>query len=188
MEKTMKAYLAAHLLLAPFLIFTILAPFGYPLTGAVLGAAIGVISCAKRYGLTMPPIFMAAQVFGVIVVLICLIVQPDLKTTAALALVFAFLAVGALASVLQYKPWTAELSAADVGDFANNPAFIKANIFFSGMWAAIFAWFAFANFQELAPLFRWVPMIVGGLVTVYGPKALMRLAVRRGLLSTRDDT
>jgi len=182
----MKEYLAAHLLLAPFLVFTILAPFGYPLPGAVLGTLIGCLSCAKRYGLTLPPVFMGAQVLGVGVVLICLLLRPDLKETTGLALVFAFLALGAAISVVQNKPWTAELSAADVGDFAKTPAFIKANAFFSGMWAVIFAWFAFANGQELAPIFRWVPMILGGVITVFGPKLLMRLAIKRGLLPGPD--
>ena len=84
------------------------------------------------------------------------------------------------------KPWTAELTAADVGEFASNLAFIRANQFFSGMWALIFAWFAFANWQELAPIYRWVPMILGGLVTSFGPKILMKIGVRRRLFENPD--
>ena len=159
-----------------------IAAFGLPQFGAALGLVVGIIACARRYGATLPPPFMTAQVAGVAVVLLLLLMLPSLKETSALAVVFTFLSGGAIASVIQNKPWTAELSAADVGDFATNPAFIKANIFFSTMWAAIFAWFAFANWQELAPLFRWVPMIIGGVVTVLGPKFLMRIAVKRGLI------
>lgn len=182
----MKAYLLAHLFLAPFLAFTILAAFGYPLLGAAVGFAIGVIACVRRYGMKLPPVFMSSQVLGVAVALILLLVAPSLKETTAIDVVFAFLAVGAIVSVVRNKPWTAELSASDVGDFAENPAFIKANTFFSAMWAVTFVWFAFANWQELAPLFRWVPMIVAGVVTVFGPKFLMNVAVKRGLIGGRE--
>ncbi|NRP12469.1 hypothetical protein XMM379_001532 [Aliiroseovarius sp. xm-m-379] len=178
----MKAYLLAHLFLAPFLVFTILAAFGYPLLGAAIGFTIGVIACVRRYGMKLPPVFMGAQVLGVAVALILLLVTPSLKETTAFAVVFAFLAVGALVSVINNKPWTAELSAADVGDFSENPAFIKANIFFSAMWALTFAWFAFANGQELAPVFRWMPMVMAGLITIFGPKFLMKIAAKRGLM------
>lgn len=177
----MKAYLAAHLYLAPFLIFTILASFGFPLTGAAVGLAIGVLACARRYGARLPPVFMAAQIVGLLVVLEVVFITPATTEPRALAILFAFLAAGAIISVVLNKPWTAELSAADVGDFASNPAFIRANQYFSGMWAVIFAWFAFANWQELAPIYRWVPMIAGGLVTIFGPKVLMNIGVKRGL-------
>ena len=177
----MKAYLVAHMFLAPFIIFTILAPLGYPLAGAVLGFLVGLIFCANRYGLKLPPAFMATQVAGILIVLLTLLITPLLKETTALAILFTFLALGALISVVKYKPWTAELSAADVGDFANHPAFIKSNVFFSSMWMVIFAWFAYANWQELAPIFRWVPMILGGLVTIIGPKILMNIGIKRGL-------
>ena len=182
----MKSYLLAHLFLAPFLAFTVLAAFGYPLFGAAIGLAIGVIACARRYGLRLPPVFMASQVSGVAVAFVLLLVSPSLKVTTAIAVVFAFLAVGAIVSVVKNKPWTAELSAADLGDFAESPAFIKANIFFSAMWAVTFAWFSYANWQELAPLFRWIPMIVAGVVTVFGPKYLMRIAAKRGLINGHD--
>ena len=85
-------------------------------------------------------------------------------------------------SVVLNKPWTTELSAAGVGVFATNPAFIRANQWFSGMWEVIFAWFAIANWQDLEPIYRWVPMIAGGLVTIVGPKILKNIAVRRGVI------
>lgn len=182
----MKAYLVAHVFLLPFLIFTILAPFGYPLLGATLGVVTGLAACAMRYGAKIPPVFMAAQVLGVFTVVIILLLKPDLRETNGLAIVFSFLAGGALISVLQRKPWTAELSAADVGDFATHPAFIKSNILFSAMWMLIFGWFAFANWQELSPWFRWVPMIVGGIITVVGPKVLMNIGIKRGIVPPRQ--
>jgi arginine exporter protein ArgO len=85
-------------------------------------------------------------------------------------------------SIRQGRPWTAELSAADVGEFAQHPAFIKSNMMFSVMWMLIFAWFAFANWQELSAIYRWVPMILGGVITVIGPKLLMRIGVKRGVV------
>jgi len=182
----MKAYLVAHIFLLPFLVFTILAPFGYPLLGAAFGVAIGLAACAMRYGAKIPPAFMAAQVLGVLTVFVLLLLKPDLKETNGLAIVFSFLAGGALVSVLQRKPWTAELSAADVGDFATHPAFIKSNIMFSAMWMMIFGWFAFANWQELSPWFRWVPMIAGGTVTIVGPKVLMNIGIKRGIVPPRQ--
>ncbi|KIC15701.1 hypothetical protein [Leisingera sp. ANG-DT] len=182
----MKAYLHAHLLLSPFLIFTILAPLGFPLLGAILGATIGLATSALRYGATIPPAFMTAQILGVVGVLGALLVMPSLKETNALAIVFSFLAGGALVSVVQNKPWTAELSAGDVGDFAAHPAFIKSNIMFSVMWMMIFAWFALANWQVLSPIHRWVPMILGGVITVIGPKFLMNIGRKRGIVPPPD--
>ncbi|WP_170425035.1 hypothetical protein [Ruegeria arenilitoris] len=178
----MKAYLVAHILLLPFLTFTVLAPFGFPLAGAVLGAVIGIVGCAVRYGAQFPPAFMAAQVLGVLTVTLVLLLGPGIRETDSLAIVFSFLAVGAFVSIRQGRPWTAELSAADVGEFAQHPAFIKSNMMFSVMWMLIFAWFAFANWQELSAIYRWVPMILGGVITVIGPKLLMRIGVKRGVV------
>ena len=84
----MKVYLVAHIFLLPFLVFTILAPFGYPLLGAGLGVAIGLVACAMRYGAKFPPAFMTAQVLGVLVVLVVLLLKPDLRETNGLAIVF----------------------------------------------------------------------------------------------------
>jgi len=177
----MKALQKAHVYLTPFLIFTILTSFGFPLTGAALGLAVGIIASARRFGASIPPVFVAAQILGLLVVLQVVFITPATTETSALAILFAFLAGGAAISVAMRRPWTAELSAAEVGEFAGSPAFIRANQFFSGMWAAIFAWFAFANWQELAPIYRWAPLIVGGLVTILGPKILMTIGVKRGL-------
>ncbi len=49
------------------------------------------------------------------------------------------------------------------------------------MWAIIFAWFAYANWQELQPMFRWIPMIVGALITILGPQILINIGIKRGL-------
>ena len=99
----MKAYLVAHIFLLPFLVFTTLAPFGFPILAAMLGVTIGIVACALRYGFEAPPVFMAAQVLGVALVLSLLLLGLDLKVTDALAIVFAFLSAGATISVLQYK-------------------------------------------------------------------------------------
>ncbi len=178
----MKAYFTAHILLLPFLTFTVLAPFGFPLAGATMGAFFGIGGCAVRYGTKIPPAFMAAQVLGVLAATLILILNPEIRETSVLAIVFSFLAGGALLSVIQGKPWTAELSAAEVGEFAQHPAFIKSNVLFSVMWMLFFAWFAFANWQELSPMYRWVPMILGGVITVIGPKVLMKISVNRGIV------
>ncbi len=177
----MKAYLVAHIFIAPFLVFTILASFGYPLAGAILGSLVGWVFCINRYGFKIPPAFMTAQVVGILIVLLTLLVSLSLKESSAIAILFTFLSIGALISIVQNKPWTAELSAADVGDFANHPEFIKANVLFSGMWMFVFAWFAYANWQELAPLLRWIPMILAGVITIIGPKILMHIGIKRGL-------
>ena len=177
----MKAYLEAPIYLSPFLIFAILASFGLPLTGAALGLAIGIIVSAKRYGASLPPVFMAAQILGLLVVLQVVFITPATTETTALAILFSFLAVGAAMSVALRKPWTAELSVGEVGEFSSNPEILRANQFLSGMWAVIFAWFAYANWQELALIYRWVPMIVGGVATVIAPKILMKIGIRRGL-------
>ncbi|MFV2052393.1 hypothetical protein [Aliiroseovarius sp. YM-037] len=75
-DQTMKAYLSAHLLLAPYLVFTILAPIGYPLIGAARVVAVGII-------------------------LVVLLLVPSFKETNALAIVFAFLTGGAVIRMMQ---------------------------------------------------------------------------------------
>ena len=98
---------------------------------------------------------MAAQVLGVLTVLVALLLKPILKETNALAIVFLFFACGALISVLQRKPWTVELSAADMGDFATHPTFIKSNMMLSAIWIPIFGWFCHS---ELARAFAGLPV------------------------------
>ena len=178
----MKAFLIAHIFLAPFIIFTIGASLGYPLSSVIIGLLIGLVFCGFQYGMRIPSAFMSAQLLGLaIVLLLMLTMYPNMAENNALALVFALLAVGALVSVLQKKPWTAELSADEVGEFAKNPAFLKANNLFSIMWMFIYAWFAFASWQNLSPWLRWVPLAVGGLISVVGPKMLMKIGIKRGM-------
>lgn len=181
-ESKMKAFLSGHLLTIPFTIFVIGAGFGYSLVGAVIGLLVGLALSVYRYGMRIPSTFMALQLLGILIVVLLFLFNPaGLAVNVATALVFTFLAAGALLSVLQKKPWTGELSAEGMGDFAKNPAFIKANNMFSMMWAVIFAWFAFASWQEMPELARWIPLIAGGVISVVGPKILMRIGIKRGL-------
>ena len=182
----MKAFAVAHLFLAPFLLFTIGASLGQPLVSALAGLAIGVMFCVGRYGVRVPPAFMSAQLIGLAVVVPVALFDSDVSDATLLGVVFAFLAVGSLVSVGRGAPWTAELSAGDMGSFAQNPAFIGANNLFSLMWAGIYAWFSWASFAELAPAAKWIPMAVGGLLSVIGPRLLMKLGEARGLFDAGD--
>lgn len=178
----MKAFLIAHIFLAPFIIFTIGASLGYPLSSALIGLFVGVVFCGFQYGIRIPSAFIGAQLLGLATVLLLMLTRyPDMTENSALALVFVFLALGALISVLQKKPWTAELSENEMGEFAKNPIFLKVNDLFSLMWMFIYAWFAFASWQSLSPWLRWVPLAIGGLISIVGPKILMRIGIKRGM-------
>ena len=185
----MKAFLLAHIFLAPFIIFTIGASFNYPLASATIGLLVGIVFCAFRYGIQLPSIFMLAQLIGLLIVVLLMLFGYSHKTgNDFFAVVFTFLAGGAFISVLRKKPWTLELSAGGVGDFAKNPAFLKANNLFSLMWAVIYAWFAFASWQQLPELARWIPLGVGGFLSVIGPKILMRIGIKRGVFEDINNT
>ena len=181
--RLVRAFLLAHVFLGPFTIFTIAAAFGYPLAGAVGGLAIGLAFCVQHYGAAVPPAFMVGQLVGLTAVVVALVADNDLAEHSALAIAFAFIALGALASVLQRKPWTAELSAGEYGDFAQSVPFHRVNMALSTMWAAIFGWFAVASWFELQPLLRWVPLAIGGIISVLGPRILTRIGIKRGIIA-----
>ncbi len=177
----MKAFILAHILLAPFIIFTIGAPLGYSSASALIGLVVGVMICAFRYGTQIPPAFMSSQLLGLTLVVVILMTSSTLTESKGLAIVFAFLTSGALISVIQSKPWTMELSAGGMRDFAKTTAFKKANNLFSIMWALIYAWFSFASWIELPQVVRWIPFALGGIISVVGPKILMKIGIKRGM-------
>ena len=174
----MKTFLLANLYLAPFLTFTVLTSFGFPFAGSAIGLAVGLIWAVYRYGARLPAAFLSGQIIGLALVLFLLLADVALSDHLALAIVFAFITIGAAVSVMTGKPWTADFSSREYSAVAELPAFLRINNVISSMWVVIYGWFAIANWAQLAELFTWTPLVVGAALSIQGPKWLIRRELR----------
>ena len=110
---------------------------------------------------------------------LALVVLAHLLGEAALiaqanALLMASLALGALISLVQRKPWTSEFSASAHGGAAASPLFLRINMVISALWAVLFGWLALGFYLHLHPATHWGPLALGGVASIVLPKWLMR--------------
>lgn len=79
------------------------------------------------------------------------------------------LAVGMAASVALRRPWTAPFAALVYREVSGTPLFTTINMAISALWAGLMVWLAFAHFAGLPLAARWLPLPVGGLLSMILP-------------------
>ena len=104
---------------------------------------------------------------------------PAFVAGVALWLSFAGLGLTALASVALRRPWTADYSRAAFADVSASPLFVFVNMLISGLWGVLFLLDALALALHAAALTTTALFAFGALVSIFGPKAFIRAAVRR---------
>jgi len=179
----MKACFRVTLLLLALPVYLITADHGQPLAGALVGLALALAIGFIRHGARIPP-FELGLIAGLVAVVAGLATGLVVRPAAGEALVMAGLAAGALASLLQRRPWTAAFSAADYGGAAGTALFLHINMLVSGLWAVLFAWLGLAAALALGPALQWGPLALGGLASILVPPALMRRGLRQMVRGT----
>jgi all-trans-retinol 13,14-reductase len=170
----MSTYLRIKAALLPLLLFSVAATLGWPATGAGLGLAfIGLFLFRLNDGRRAQPLFIGLAI-GLVLIMAGHLLDIAALRQSSTGLLFAGLAAGAGASLAIGRPWTAEFSAAQYAEFAQSQLFAAINRKISALWAVLFglmAGFAFLGLPQWASL---VPAGLGGLVSVLGPKVMMR--------------
>lgn len=175
----MKAFLRAHLALLPKFLFFIGLALGWdaPAAAIALAYALGRATMLRRAAAAWRPFELAIIPALALILAASLLPLPALRPH-ALAILFTALAVGAAISLAIGRPWTADIAAADFPGAANNPLFARINRLLSALWGGVFAFLAVADVMAVPGWLRWGPLLVATLVSIAGPKLLMR----RGLM------
>lgn len=179
----MMSFLRAHLGMVPMLAYLPLAGLGWPVAGAAVGLVLALMRAAwlARQGRWL--VFELALLGALALLLPLHLAGTPLPRGAAPAVLFGALALGATASLLLGRPWTAEFSAADYQGTTETPLFGQVNRLISGLWAGLFAWLALSALLGVPAWLHWGPTALGAAASILGP----RLLVRRGLRAMLRD-
>ena len=99
------------------------------------------------------------------------------------AVVVSFLVLGlfSFGSLIPGRPWTADYSREAFAEVADTPMFLAVNGAITGLWGAIFLFYALCAVLSLGPVPVALATLAGALVSAYGPSTLARFGVRRML-------
>jgi phytoene dehydrogenase-like protein len=112
--------------------------------------------------------------------------QPTFFAGAALWLSFVGLGLTALISVALKRPWTADYSRAAFAAESASPIFFAVNMMISGLWAALFLIDAAVLALRLGGFATTAVFVFGAVVSIYGPNALIRFALKRQIAKAED--
>ena len=177
----MNPVIAVKVALLPVLIFGVAVGFGHIVPGALLGAvlALGTVLWRRQRGpvpaleLTILATLAAIAAAGLL--------GFELGVGTAVALGFLGLAIGTGASVVVGRPWTAAYSKAQYQGAEQNPLFVQINAMLSGLWSALFLYFAIAHFVAFPPIASWIPLVAGIAASLFLPKVWVRRTLQQKL-------
>lgn len=172
----MKTYLLVKLGFLPAILFWSLAGFGLGRLGLVLGAlaGVGLVAWNRRRGLARP---METAFAAYLVAAAAAEPLGLLDLHAAVALSFAVMGLTALATCARRRPWTAAYSAAAYGGAADTRLFFAVNFALSALWGLLFLAMAGLILAEASPIWTTLLTVGGALVSIFGPKRLVTLAL-----------
>lgn len=175
----MKTFFAVKIALAPFVVFWALLDLATP--GAALAAGLVLSIAGAAWRLHRREI-KSLEIGGLAVFVslgLAYPAAPQFIGAAAAPLSFVSLGLAALATVALGKPWTADYSRSAFAQAADSPVFHAVNMALSGLWGALFLLIAAAQMLRAG---LWVTtgiVVVGALISIFGPKLLIRLAMGR---------
>lgn len=173
----MKTFLTVKLSLLPLALFWGLLARGWPLEAVLAGGAASVLVLAFT---GRRPRWLDLAVLALLAALGAgLALAPGFTAAHALALSFAGLGAYALASVAAGRPWTAEFSRGSYAAQAETTVFKAVNAALSVLWGVLFLGLAACDAAQAPGWLRWGLVGFGALVSVAGPKLLLRLVLRR---------
>ncbi len=178
----MKTFLTVKLGLLPAVVFWVLAGAGHGRLGLVLGAVLGAAALAWNHMRALRrPMETAFAGFLVLAALADLAGVTDITTVKAGS--FAVLGVTALWSCRQCRPWTADYAASAFGGAAESPVFVAVNMALSLLWGVAFLGLAALIGFAAAPVWSAILTGLGALVSIFGPKHLIRIGLERAIRS-----
>ncbi|MEZ5839176.1 MAG: NAD(P)/FAD-dependent oxidoreductase [Hyphomicrobiales bacterium] len=169
----MRTFLGVKLGLLPFILLLILLPrLGVTVSAAIalalgLGALVWRLKAGdlKQVELALTGLFALALAGGL---------AGIGNATAWSAATYATLAATSAFSLIRRKPWTADYSRAAFAAEADTPVFFWVNAILSGLWGAIFAYYAVAVSLQLPGILTAAITVIGVLASVFGPRLLIR--------------
>jgi phytoene dehydrogenase-like protein len=179
----MKTFITVQIALAPFVVFWALLHFSTPRTAIAVGLLLSIAGfawCLHKHEIKKLEIGGLALFASLN---LAYLIAPQFVGATALPLSFIGLGLVALATVALRKPWTADYSRAAFAQAAESPIFQLVNMVLSGLWGVLFLLIAAAHMLRAGPWVTTGIVVAGVLVSIFGPKLLTRVAIRRFIAS-----
>jgi len=175
----MKTFFTVKFVLAPFVIFWLLLDLSTAGSALAAGFALAVIFGAWRiYRREITSLEIGALAIFVVLGAAYLIAPSAVGPNAA-ALSFGTLGLTCLVTVARREPWTADYSRSAFPQAAASPIFAAVNMGISGLWGVLFLLIAVAHVLHAGPIVMTGIVVIGALVSIFGPKQLIRIAIKR---------
>ena len=177
----MKTFLTVKFALAPFVVFWALLGLASP--GAAIAAGL-ILSMAGGAWRWQRREIKSLEIGGLAIFLglgLADLIAPQLVGANAAWLSFAGLGLVCIATVALRKPWTADYSRAAFAEAAETPIFAAVNMALSGLWGALFLLIALAHALRAGALPTIAIVVIGALISIFGPQLLVRAMLRRKL-------
>ena len=175
----MKVFFTVKLALLPFVVFWPLLGNGHPALAIWFGGGLSLAGNLWRLFRREIVTLEVGELALFVLFALAQLLKPDWIATNALWLSFAGLGAISLTSVLFGRPWTSDYSRAAYPDNAGTRQFFIINAAISALWGILF--FALGSCR-LFGVSAWISsgiMIVGALVSIFGPRLAIRYLLRR---------
>ncbi len=177
----MKTFLVVHLGLAPLIVFWVLLGVATPDAALAAGLAASIALGGWRFSRREFVILEVGSLATFLAMGALALATPPVLAGAALWLSFAGLGLTALASVAFRRPWTADYSRAAFAAESASPLFHVVNMLISSLWGVLFLVDALVIALRAGPLATTGMFAFGALVSIFGPKFIIRTLVQRRL-------
>ena len=177
----MKTFFTVKFALAPFVVFWLLLDLAPPGTAIAAGLILSIAGSAWRWYRRE---IKSLEIGGLAIFLglgLADLIAPQWAAANAASLSFTGLGLVCLATVALRKPWTADYSRAAFAEAAETPIFQAVNMALSGLWGVLFLLIALARTLQASALLTTAIAVIGALISIFGPKLLVRAMARRML-------
>ena len=179
----MKTFITVKFALAPFVLFWALLDLSTPHIALVAGLLLSIAGSAWRFHKHE---IKSLEIGGLAIFAslgLAYLIAPQFIGATAAPLSLVGLGLVALATVAWRKPWTADYSRAAFAQAAESPVFQAVNMALSGLWGVLFLLIAAVRLLDASAWITAGIVIFGALVSIFGPKLLIRFAMQRFISS-----
>jgi hypothetical protein len=175
----MKTFLSVNFAFLPLIVFWVLMSLRMPGAAAALGFTLAVTATAWRLWHKNTKSLEIASMGFFALVGVAHLAGWSWASEHSVAASYLVLGLFSMVSVALRRPWTAEYSRAAFAEVADNPVFYFVNAAITGLWGVIFLFFALAAFLQLGAQVTVGGAIFAAVISIFGPKIFMQLALRR---------
>ncbi|MGJ4949382.1 FAD-dependent oxidoreductase [Bradyrhizobium sp. HKCCYLS20291] len=175
----MKVFLTVKLALLPFIVFWAL--LGAQQPNWAVWSALALSLAGNLWRATRRELALLELGGLALFVLLAIAndVAPNWTAANALWLSFAALGVISLASLAVGRPWTSDYARASYADNAATPQFHLINMLMTGLWGVLFLVLGLCRWAGVASWITTAIVVVGALISIFGPRLAIRQALRR---------